>query len=77
MVKREDIVDVDLFARDNDFFDQRLSHRLAIGKRETVKIVPQEVTKVVNMVDHGLPVEGLLLCGRAVVGDDLPGGVLW
>ncbi len=61
LFKREDIVDVDLFPRDDDFFDQTLGHRLAIGKGETIEIFPHQVTKVVDMVDHGLPVEGLLL----------------
>ena len=63
LVKREDVVDVDLFPRDDDFFDQTLGNRLAIGKGETVEIFPQQVTKVIDMVDHCLPVEGLLLSG--------------
>jgi len=61
LVKREDIVDVDLLSRDDDFFDQTLGHRLAIGKGETVEIFSQQVAKVLDMVDHGLPVAGLLL----------------
>src|SRR5262244_3868762 len=61
LFKREDIVDVDLFPCDDDFFDQTLSNRLAIGKGETIEIFPHQVTRVVDMVDHGLPVEGLLL----------------
>ena len=61
LVKREDIVDVDLLACDHDFFDQTLGDDLAIGKRETIKIFPQQATKVVDMVDYGLPVEDLLL----------------
>jgi len=32
MVKREDVVDVDLFACNNDFFDQTLDHGLTIGE---------------------------------------------
>ena len=41
LVKREDVVDVDLLSGDDDFFDQTLGDDLAIGKRETVKIFPQ------------------------------------
>jgi hypothetical protein len=61
VVKREDIVDVNLLARDDDFFDQALGDGLALGKGESIEIVPQQMTKVVDMVDHGLPMEGLLL----------------
>jgi hypothetical protein len=67
MVKREDVVDIDLFAGNNDLFDQTLDHSLTIGEGETVKIVSQEVTKVFDMVDHGVPVEGLLLREGEVV----------
>jgi len=37
--KREDIVDVNLLARDDHFFDQTLRHSLAIGKRETIEVL--------------------------------------
>jgi hypothetical protein len=67
LVKREDIVDVDLLSGDDDFFDQTLGNRLAIGKGETVEIFPQQVTKVIDMVDHCLPVEGLLLRVRELL----------
>lgn len=67
LVKREDIGDVDLLSGDDDFFDQTLGNRLAIGKGETVEIFPQQLTKVLDMVDHCLPVEGLLLCVRELL----------
>jgi hypothetical protein len=67
LVKREDIVDVDLLTGDDDFFDQTLGNRLAIGKGETVELFPQQLTKVIDMVDHCLPVEGLLLRVRELV----------
>jgi hypothetical protein len=38
-VKREDIIDVDLLPSDDDFFDQALGDRLAVGKRKTLQIV--------------------------------------
>jgi hypothetical protein len=38
LVKREDIRDVDLFSRDDDFFDQTLGHGLAIGKGEMIEV---------------------------------------
>src|SRR2546426_5529831 len=60
LVKREDIIDVDLLSGDHDFFNQALRNRLAIDKGETVEIFPQQLTKVIDMVDHCLPVEGLL-----------------
>src|SRR5262249_25817333 len=40
VVKREEISDVDLFAGDDDFFDQTLSHGLAIGKGERSEVFP-------------------------------------
>jgi len=40
VVKREDIVNVDLFPRDDDFFDQTLGNSLAIGEGETIEVLP-------------------------------------
>src|SRR5207244_8258432 len=37
--KREDIVDIDLLPRDDDFLDQALRDRLPIGKGETIEIL--------------------------------------
>jgi len=37
--KREDIVDVDLFSGNHDFFDQTLHDRLAIGKGKAIEIL--------------------------------------
>jgi len=67
LVKREDIIDVDLLSGDHDFFNQALRNRLAIDKGETVEIFPQQLTKVIDMVDHCLPVEGLLLRVRELL----------
>src|SRR5215813_5061894 len=39
LVKREDIVDIDLLPCDDDFFDQALYNRLAIGKGEAIEIL--------------------------------------
>jgi len=39
LVKREDIGDIDLLPRDDDFLDQALRDRLPIGKGETIEIL--------------------------------------
>jgi hypothetical protein len=39
LVKREDISDGDLFSGDDDFLDQALSNRLAIGKGEALEVL--------------------------------------
>jgi hypothetical protein len=40
VVKREDRVNVDLFPRDDDFFDQTVGNSLAIGEGETIEVLP-------------------------------------
>src|SRR5262249_387256 len=37
--KREDIIDIDLLPRNDDFLDQALRDRLPIGKGETIEIL--------------------------------------
>jgi hypothetical protein len=59
LVKREDIVDVDVLPGDDNFFDQTLHDRLAIGERQPLQVLPQQVTKAVGMLDDLLPVECL------------------
>jgi len=59
LVKREDIGDVDLLLRDNDFFDQTLCDRLAIFERQPLQVIPQQLAKAVNLRDDLLPVERL------------------
>jgi len=59
LVKREDIVDVDVLSGDDNFFDQTLHDRLAIGERQPLQVFPQQVTKAVSMFDDLLPVECL------------------
>jgi hypothetical protein len=61
MVKREDIGDVNLFTGDDDFFDQTLRHGLAIRKGKAIEVLAYEMTKVVDMGDDVVPVEGLLV----------------
>ena len=39
LVKREDIRDIDLFARNDDFFDQTLGNDLPIGKGEAIEVL--------------------------------------
>jgi hypothetical protein len=65
--KREDIIDIDLLPRNDDFLDQALRDRLPIGKGETSEILASPVTKVLDMVNHGLPVEGVLLRVRELL----------
>ena len=59
LLKREDIVDVDVLPGDDNFFDQTLHDRLAIGERQPLQVLPQQVTKAVGMLDDLLPVECL------------------
>jgi hypothetical protein len=59
LVKREDIGDVDLLPGNDDFFDQTLCDRLALFERQPLQVIPQQVAKVVNMLDDLLPVERL------------------
>jgi hypothetical protein len=40
LVKREDIRDIDLLARDDHFLDQALHDGLPIGKGEPIEILP-------------------------------------
>jgi len=65
-VKREDLREVDLLARDDDVFAQPLSDGLAVGKRESIAIIPSSGTKVIDVVDPSLPGEGGLLRVSAV-----------
>ncbi len=66
-VKREHVRDIDLLPRDDDFLDQALGDRLAIGKREALQIVASQVPKVLNMLNHLLPVKRLLVRVRQLV----------
>jgi hypothetical protein len=59
LVKREDIGDVDLLPGNDNFFDQTLRDRLAIFERQPLQVIPQQLAKVVNMLDDLLPVERL------------------
>jgi hypothetical protein len=59
LVKREDIGDIDLLPGNDDFFDQTLRDRLAIFERQPLQVIPQQVAKVVNLLDDLLPVERL------------------
>ena len=61
VVKREDIRDVDVLSGHDHFFDQALCDCLAIGKRQAVQIVAEQVAKVVDMGDDVVPVQGLLV----------------
>jgi hypothetical protein len=38
-----------------------LGNGLAIGKGKVIEVLPSEMTKVFDVREHGLPVEGLLL----------------
>ena len=67
MIKREDIRDIDVLIRDNDFLDQALRDRLPIGKGEAGEILAQQMAKLVDMRNDLLPVEGLLLCVRELL----------
>jgi hypothetical protein len=40
VVKREDIIDIDLLARDDYFLDQALHDGLPIGKGKPIELLP-------------------------------------
>jgi hypothetical protein len=58
--KREDKMDVHVFSRDDDFFDQALSYGLALFKREPFEVIAQQLAKGLGVLDDLLPMNGLL-----------------
>src|SRR5262252_1654987 len=62
--KRENEVDVNLSSGDDDFLDQALRDRLTLFKREPFQIVAEKFAKGLGVVDHFLPMNGLLACAR-------------
>jgi hypothetical protein len=50
--QKEERADIDLLSRDDDFLDQALGDRLAIGKGEALQMVASQVPKVLDLLEH-------------------------
>ena len=58
--KREHVMDVNRFSRDDDFADEALGDSLTFFTRELFKVMVQSLAKGLGIVNHLLPMNALL-----------------